>query len=211
VTKTDVLQWLKRSRVVPVVRADSADQALRLVDLLHAGGIDVFEVTMTVPGAVGVINDLRRAFASEVLLGAGTVMDLETAKACLDAGAQFIVAPNTDDALVEWLVGGQIFVAPGALTPTEVVHTHSLGADVVKVFPCSAVGGASYIKALKAPLPHIELMPTGGVTAENAADYIRAGACCVGAGGNLVDAKLLHTDPAQITKLASQYCTSARA
>lgn len=204
-TKYEVLNWLKTSRIVPVVRAKSSDQALRIVDLLLEGGVDIFEITMTVPGAVEVIATLAKQHGDTALIGAGTVLDSETARACIGSGARFIVAPNTDPAVIEEALNCHIACAPGAFTPTEVVAAHKLGADIVKIFPCDAAGGAKYIKALKAPLPQIELMPTGGVDLTTVKDFLDAGACAVGVGSNLVDLKLLETNPKELTARAAAF------
>lgn len=188
--KTEVLEWLAREKVVPVVRAPSADAAIHVVEALLEGGISTVELTMTVPDAVGVIGRLSKQFGNQVLIGAGTVLSSQDALACIGAGAQFIVSPGFDLDTVKACLSQDVVVAPGALTPTEVLNVAKAGADIVKIFPCDAVGGPSYIKALKAPLPLVLLMPTGGVTLENILDFIRAGAVAVGVGSNLADAKL---------------------
>lgn len=189
-TKRETLDWIRRSRLVPVVRADSPEEAMRMVDALVEGGIDVLEITMTVPGAVETIRQL--ATRPGVLVGAGTVLDPETAKRCIDAGARFVVSPALNMATIRACNGAGIAVAPGALTPTEVVNAYQAGGDMVKVFPCDALGGASYLKSLRAPLPHIPLMPTGGVTLETICSFFEAGAVAVGVGSSLVDPKLPH-------------------
>lgn len=204
-TKYEVLNWLKTSRIVPVVRAKSSDQALRIVELLLEGGVDIFEITMTVPGAIEVIAELSKKHGDTALIGAGTVLDRETARACIASGAKFIVAPNTDPGVIEEAQNYHIACAPGALTPTEVIAAHRLGADIVKIFPCDSVGGPKHIKALKAPLPHIELMPTGGVDLTTVKHFLEAGACAVGVGSNLVDLKLLETNPKELTARAAAF------
>lgn len=191
-SKQDVLGWIQRTRVVPVVRAGSAEEALQAVEALLEGGIDVLEITMTVPGAVEVVREIAALHGERALVGAGTVLDARTAEACVEAGARFVVSPALDEPTVKACRAMDIVHAPGALTPTEVVAAHRAGGDVVKVFPCDALGGASYLKSLKAPLPHIPLMPTGGVTLENIGAFLAAGAVAVGVGGNLVDLKLLR-------------------
>jgi 2-dehydro-3-deoxyphosphogluconate aldolase/(4S)-4-hydroxy-2-oxoglutarate aldolase len=173
--------------IIPVVRAPSSDLAMRAVDAIRAGGIDVVEVTMTVPGAVSLIDELARRFGDAVVVGAGTVLDAETARACIIAGAAFIVSPVLDAATIACCRTHGIPVVPGALTPTEIVRAVQAGADMVKVFPCGALGGARYIQSLKAPLPHVRLVPTGGVTLQTVGDFIRAGASAVGVGADLVD------------------------
>jgi 2-dehydro-3-deoxyphosphogluconate aldolase/(4S)-4-hydroxy-2-oxoglutarate aldolase len=190
--KQHVLSWLRRSKIVPVVRASSADAALHVVGAILEGGIDVLEITMTVPGAVDSIRQLAKR--DDILVGAGTVLDPETAEACVRAGAKFIVSPALNLEIVALCNRLGVAVAPGALSPTEIVAAHAAGADVVKVFPCDALGGAAYLKSLRAPLSHIPLMPTGGVTLETVPDFLAAGAVAVGVGSALVDAKLSRED-----------------
>jgi len=189
-TKREVLDWMKRTRIVPVIRAASAEEAIRIVDALLEGGVDVLEITMTVPGAIDTIRELSKR--SEALVGAGTVLDPATAEACVEAGARFVVSPALNFETVKACNALGVAVAPGALTPTEVVNAFDAGGDVIKVFPCDALGGATYLKSLKAPLPHIPLMPTGGVTLETVGDFLKAGAVAVGVGSSLVDPKLSH-------------------
>jgi 2-dehydro-3-deoxyphosphogluconate aldolase/(4S)-4-hydroxy-2-oxoglutarate aldolase len=191
-TKAEALTWIKKTKIVPVIRAGSADEALAVVEALLEGGIDVLEITMTVPGAVEVVRQVAAKHGQSALVGAGTVLDAETAARCIDAGAQFIVSPAVDIGTIETCVTMEIAVCPGALTPTEVLTAWKAGADLVKIFPCDAVGGAAYIKALKAPLPQVRLLPTGGVTLANAADFLKAGAEAIGIGSNLVDLSLLR-------------------
>jgi len=190
--KTEVLQRIRATGLIPVVRAESADLAMRAVEAIKAGGVDVLEVTMTVPGAIDVIAKLAATFGAEVVIGAGTVLDPDTANKCVQAGAQFIVSPALNEETISFCRRNDVAVFPGALTPTEVVHAWNAGADAVKVFPAGAVGGASYLKALKAPLPQIELVPTGGVSLKTAADFIKAGAMALGVGADLVDLKALR-------------------
>jgi 2-dehydro-3-deoxyphosphogluconate aldolase / (4S)-4-hydroxy-2-oxoglutarate aldolase len=180
--------------VVPVVRAPSAAVALRAARAVHAGGIDVLEITMTVPDAVAVLRQLAAELGDRVVLGAGTVLDAETAGRCIAAGARFIVAPGFDLETVRAAHALGAPVMPGALTPTEVIAAWKAGADMVKIFPASAVGGADYLRALKAPLPQVKLLPTGGVDLRTAADYIRAGATALGLGTALVDLKVLERE-----------------
>jgi 2-dehydro-3-deoxyphosphogluconate aldolase/(4S)-4-hydroxy-2-oxoglutarate aldolase len=200
-----VLSRIRELGVVPVVRAQSGEEALALIEALRLGGIDVIELTMTVPGAVEIIRELSKK-KHDFVLGAGTVLDAETARACMLAGAQFIVSPATDEATITCCRTYGVPIMSGALTPTEVVKAWKAGADMVKVFPCGAVGGASYLKALKAPLPQIELIPTGGVSLESAGEFIKAGASAVGAGADLVDVKKLRAgEPQAITERARRY------
>jgi len=176
------------------------------VAALKANGLDVIEVTMTVPGAIDVIQALAVKYGDETLIGAGTVLDPETAQACIQAGAQFIVSPALNEETISLCRAQDVAIFPGALTPTEVVRAWKTGADAVKVFPAGAVGGASYLKALKAPLPQIELIPTGGVSLKTAADFIKAGAMALGVGADLVDPKdLREGDSALITGRARQF------
>jgi len=194
----DALSRIIRTGIVPVVRASSAEEALAVTEAIRAGGIDVIEVTMTVPGAVEVIRDLVRRYQDEVLVGAGTVLDAQTARACMLAGARFVASPALDEATIACCRTYSVPVMAGALTPTEVVCAWRAGAAMVKVFPCSAVGGASYVRALKAPLPQIELIPTGGVSLATVADFISAGAAAVGAGADLVDVKKIRAGEASV-------------
>jgi 2-dehydro-3-deoxyphosphogluconate aldolase/(4S)-4-hydroxy-2-oxoglutarate aldolase len=191
-SKTAVLHRIREVGIVPVVRAESADEAGRAIAAIMAGGVPVLEITLTVPGAVPLIADLCRRFGQDAVVGAGTVLDPETARACILAGAQFIVSPATNVATIACCRRYGVPIMPGALTPTEVVAAWEAGADMVKVFPCSALGGASYIKALKAPLPQIDLIPTGGVNLQTAAEFIKAGSTALGVGADLVDLKALR-------------------
>jgi 2-dehydro-3-deoxyphosphogluconate aldolase/(4S)-4-hydroxy-2-oxoglutarate aldolase len=209
--KSDVIQQIRDTGVVPVVRASSADEAMRAIEAIRKGGVSVLEITMTVPGALDVIEQVSERYGSEVLVGAGTVLDAETARACILAGAQFVVSPAINLETIECCRRYGIAVLPGALTPTEVVQAWTAGADFVKVFPAGAVGGASYIKALKAPLPQIELVPTGGVSLKTAADFIKAGASALGVGADLVDIKALREGRDDvITERARQFVDIVR-
>jgi 2-dehydro-3-deoxyphosphogluconate aldolase/(4S)-4-hydroxy-2-oxoglutarate aldolase len=191
-TRSEVIQQIVETGVIPVVRASSADEAMRAVDAIKAGGISVLEITMTVPGAVRVIEAVAARYGSEALVGAGTVLDPETARACILAGAEFIVSPALNLETIALCRRYGKVVMPGALTPTEVLTAWQAGADFVKVFPCDSMGGAKYIKSLKAPLPQIQIVPTGGVTLQTAADFIKAGAIALGVGTELVDLKALR-------------------
>ena len=191
-TRQNTVERIERLGLVPVVRAPSADMALRAARAVYAGGIDVLEITMTVPDALDVLRQLATELGDRVALGAGTVLDAETARACIAAGAQFIVAPGLDLDTIRAAHELDKPVMPGALTPTEVITAWKAGADMVKLFPCSAVGGAEYVRALKAPLPQVKLLPTGGVDRHTAADYIRAGAAALGLGAALIDIKVLQ-------------------
>ena len=209
--KAEVIKQIKDIGLIPVVRATSADEAIRAIDAIREGGVSVLEITMTVPGAVGVIEQLTKKYGSDVLVGAGTVLDAETARACMLSGAQFIVSPALNMETIECCRRYGVAVMPGALTPTEVVQAWTAGADLVKVFPAGALGGASYLKALKAPLPHIELVPTGGVSLKTAADFIKAGASALGVGADLVDLKAIRDGLASvITDRAKQFVQIVR-
>lgn len=188
-TKGQILSFITEIGIVPVVRTSSAEGAIKAIEAVYKGGIRSAEITMTVPGALRALEKAADAFGDKIVLGAGTVLDPETARACMLAGAQFFVAPNLRLSTVEMVQRYSKVMMPGALTPTEVLTAWESGADIVKVFPCGNVGGPKYIKALKAPLPHIEMIPTGGVNLETAGEFLKAGACAVAVGGELVDGK----------------------
>jgi 2-dehydro-3-deoxyphosphogluconate aldolase/(4S)-4-hydroxy-2-oxoglutarate aldolase len=192
--KSEVISQITGTGVIPVIRAASADEARRAIDAIKTGGIDIFEITMTVPGAVSLIEKLVASYGAEALIGAGTVLDAATARECIDAGAQFIISPALNLDTILFCNQAETVVMPGALTPTEILTAWNAGADFVKVFPAGALGGASYLKSLKAPLPHIKLIPTGGVSLQTAADFIRAGASAVGVGADLVDLEALRNN-----------------
>jgi 2-dehydro-3-deoxyphosphogluconate aldolase/(4S)-4-hydroxy-2-oxoglutarate aldolase len=198
-----VLGRIRELGLVPVVRAQSAEEASQAIDAIRAGGVDVLEVTMTVPDAIPLIGQVARRFGADAIVGAGTVLDAETARAVILAGAQFVVTPALKLETIACCRRYGVPVLPGALTPTEVLTAWEAGADMVKVFPCSALGGASYIKALKAPLPQVDLVPTGGVNLDTAADFIKAGATALGLGADLVDLKALRAgNAAAVTERA---------
>ena len=190
----NILASLVEGAIVPVVRASSPEAALQAVEAIANGGIRAAEITMTVPGAVQVLEKLAGRFGGNMLLGAGTVLDPETARACLLAGAEFIVSPSLKPATIEMAKRYAKVICPGALTPTEVLTAWEAGADIVKIFPCGNVGGPKYIKALKGPFPQIRMIPTGGVNLETAGEFLKAGACAVAVGGELVDAKLIREE-----------------
>lgn len=198
--------------LIPVIRADSSEIAMRAIDAIRQGGISVLEITMTVPGAIRIIEDVARRFGGDAIVGAGTVLDSETARACILAGAQFIVSPALDLETISCCRRYSIPVMPGTMTPSEVVTAWKAGADLVKVFPASALGGPSYLKALKAPLPQVELVPTGGVSLKTAADFIKAGAAALGVGTDLVDTAALRAgDDRVITTRAKQFIEIVKA
>ena len=204
-TKTEVLQQLRKIGLVPVLRAESEEQGLALAEAIAAGGVTVLEVTMTVPGAVRLMARLTKE-RPDLLIGAGTVLDPETARICMLEGAQFVVSPSLNVKTVEICQRYSIAVLPGALTPTEVVTAWQCGADVIKVFPANALGGAKYLKSLKAPLPQVEMIPTGGVSLATAHEFLEAGAFALGVGADLVDTKAIAAGQHEkITENARKY------
>jgi 2-dehydro-3-deoxyphosphogluconate aldolase/(4S)-4-hydroxy-2-oxoglutarate aldolase len=210
VEKAQVLERIRSTGLIPVIRARSADEAAQAVDAIQAGGVSVLEITMTVPGAVELIREVARR-ATDALVGAGTVLDPETATSCIEAGARFVVSPALNLDTIATCREAGIAVIPGALSPTEVVTAWNAGADLVKVFPAGAVGGPSYIKALKAPLPQIDLVPTGGVNLKTAGDFIRAGAAALGVGSDLVDlAALRRGEASALSERARQFVEIVR-
>jgi len=209
--KGQILSAILDIGVVPVVRTASADSAIRAIEAIHRGGIRAAEITMTVPGAIKALEKLADQFGDSIVLGAGTVLDPETARICMLAGAQFFVTPALNLATIEIAQRYSKPIMPGALTPTEVLAAWQAGADAVKVFPASAVGGAKYIKALKGPFPQIEMIPTGGVNLETAGDFLRAGACAVAVGGELVDAQTIKEGKYEVfEQRAAQYLEVVR-
>jgi 2-dehydro-3-deoxyphosphogluconate aldolase/(4S)-4-hydroxy-2-oxoglutarate aldolase len=188
-TSKEILAFITEVGMVPVVRTASAEGAIQAVEAIYAGGVRAAEITMTVPGAIHALEKLADRFGGKIVLGAGTVLDPETARACMLAGAEFLVTPSLRLSTIEMAKRYSKVICPGALTPTEVLTAWEAGADVVKIFPCGNVGGPKYIKALKGPFPQIEMIPTGGVNLETAGEFLKAGACAVAVGGELVDAK----------------------
>jgi 2-dehydro-3-deoxyphosphogluconate aldolase/(4S)-4-hydroxy-2-oxoglutarate aldolase len=203
--KQAVLEKITATGVIPVIRAQSADEAAAAIAAIQKGGVSVLEITMTVPGAVELIRDVARR-ATGALVGAGTVLDPERARACIDAGACFVVSPALNLQTIAACREAGVAVLPGALTPTEVVSAWNAGADLVKVFPANAVGGPSYLRSLKAPLPQVGLVPTGGVNLQTAKDFIKAGAAALGVGADLVDLAALRRGEAElITERARKF------
>jgi len=184
--------------IVPVVRASSPAEARMAAEAVCKGGIPIVEVTMTVPGALDVIRDLANSSASGILIGAGTVLNAEAARRCLDAGAQFLVSPGLNLPTVELARREGKLIMAGALTPSEVMAAWEAGADFVKIFPCGQVGGVKYIQALKGPFPQIPLVPTGGVSLTTAAQFIEAGVAALGIGGELIQAEALKSNKPEI-------------
>jgi len=204
--KSENLELMLEGGVVPVIRAQSADQAMKIVDAIREGGIKTIEITMTVPNAIGVMEEVARKFGKEVLLGAGTVLDGETARASILAGAEFVVGPSLNEEVIKICKRYTKIAIPGTMTPTEVVHAWEMGADIVKIFPAGELGGPKYIKALKGPLPHILLLPTGGVDLENAGEFIKAGSCAIAVGTALVDKKAVADGKFEVlTQKARQF------
>jgi 2-dehydro-3-deoxyphosphogluconate aldolase/(4S)-4-hydroxy-2-oxoglutarate aldolase len=199
-------QIIERVGLIPVLRAKNAAQAHAVVKAMIAGGVTVVEVTMTVPGAIDVLKELKQQYGDELLLGSGTVTTAEQAEATIDAGAEFVVSPSLHPAVIAMTKKKGKLSIPGSLTPTEVITAWEAGADYVKIFPCSAMGGASYLKSLLAPFPHLKLIPTGGVTLETAESFLRAGARALGVGSDLVNLAAVDAGtPETITETARAY------
>jgi 2-dehydro-3-deoxyphosphogluconate aldolase / (4S)-4-hydroxy-2-oxoglutarate aldolase len=210
-TKQEVAERIFEIGIVPVVRAASAKQGMQAAEAVCAGGIPIVEMTMTVPGAIDLISQLAKSMGSQVLVGAGTVIDAETAQRCIDAGAEFLVSPGFDLETVELANRAGKLVMSGALTPTEVITAWKAGSDLVKIFPCGSVGGAKHIQALKGPLPHIPMVPTGGVNLASAAEFIRAGAAALGVGGELVSPMALRSgNTNEIVETARKFMSIVR-
>jgi 2-dehydro-3-deoxyphosphogluconate aldolase/(4S)-4-hydroxy-2-oxoglutarate aldolase len=211
-SRAEICRRLELTGIVPVVRAKNAEQAWLACRALLAGGVDVLEVTMTVPDAPNLIRELVAHFGKDALVGAGTVLDAATARACLRAGAEFIVSPGLDPDVVRAAHEAEKPALPGALTPTEVMAALRLGADAIKLFPASAMGGAKYLRSLRAPFEKARFLPTGGVNASTARDFILAGAIALGVGSELVDPQALaRGDSTPITDRARELVTLVRA
>jgi len=203
--KRRAVQIIEESGVIAIMRAQSSDQLLQAADAIQAGGVQAIEVTMTTPGALEVIAEARRRYGAELLFGAGTVLDPETGRAAILAGAQFVVAPTLNLGLIELCRRYSIPVMPGAYTPTEALTAWEAGADIVKIFPAE-VGGPAYLKAIRAPLPQLKLCPVGGVDLDTAADFIKSGAACLGVGSALINQKLLDSgDFTELTRRAVRF------
>jgi 2-dehydro-3-deoxyphosphogluconate aldolase/(4S)-4-hydroxy-2-oxoglutarate aldolase len=210
-TKEEVRQKVIDSGIIPVLRVSSPSLALEAAEAVREGGINLLEITMTIPNAVDVIRKLVSSMGNNVIVGAGTVLDERSAQQCLDSGAEFLVSPIFDAGMVEFANRSGKLVMAGALTPTEVVRAWNAGSDFVKVFPCGNLGGPAYIKALKAPLPQIPLVPTGGVTLGTAGAFIKAGASALGVGNDLIsESELLSCNYAHITNVARQFVSVVR-
>jgi 2-dehydro-3-deoxyphosphogluconate aldolase/(4S)-4-hydroxy-2-oxoglutarate aldolase len=204
------LSRVLNSGIVAVIRSTSSEQLVEVARALYEGGVDVLEVTFTVPRALEIIAAVRKALGDKVLLGAGTVLDPETARAAFLAGAEFLVAPTVNLAVIKLGNRYDKLVMPGAFTPTEILTAWEAGAQVIKVFPAD-IGGPAYLKTLHGPLPQVRLLPTGGVNLSTIADFLKAGACAVGLGGALVEPKAVQTgDMARIKSLAQQYVAAVK-
>jgi len=209
--KSSNLEILLQQGVIAVVRAASSEEALKVVDALREGEIKTIEITMTVPGALKVMEEVTKKLGQDILLGAGTVLDAETARLSILSGAQFVVGPCLDLDLIRICQRYSKIVIPGAMTPTEILQAWQAGADLVKVFPAGNLGGPSYIKAIKAPLPQVLLNPTGGVNLDTTADFIRAGASVISAGSALVDKQAIEEANFQvITEKAGKFVEEVR-
>lgn len=209
--KEQTLAAILEIGIVPIVRADTAALATKAAKAVCQSGIGSLEITMTVPGAIRVLEKVADEFGDQIILGAGTVLDPETARACMLAGAEFFVTPSLNVKTIEMCRRYSKPIMPGALTPTEVMTAWEAGADMVKIFPCGNMGGPSYIKALKAPLPQVHMVPTGGVTLDNAAAFLKAGASAIAVGSELVSKKALASgDFRAIEKTAKQFLKVVR-
>jgi 2-dehydro-3-deoxyphosphogluconate aldolase / (4S)-4-hydroxy-2-oxoglutarate aldolase len=198
---------MERVGLIPVLRAKSIAQGRAVVEAMVAGGVTVVEVTMTVPGAINLLNELRNEYSpKDLLLGSGTVTTADQAQATIDAGAEFVVSPSLHPEVIRVTKANRKISCPGALTPTEAITAWNAGADYVKIFPCSAVGGASYLRSLLAPFPELKLIPTGGVTLQTAESFIKAGARALGVGSDLVNLAAIDAGkPETITETAQAY------
>lgn len=201
----NLLNNLERDKMIAIIRGLTADQAGKTARALCQGGIRFLEVTMNTPGATSMIADWRAEFNEAMYIGAGTVLDLGMAKEAIEAGAQFLVTPNTDAEVIEYALSRDIEVFPGAMTPTEIVNAWKLGARAVKLFPMASFG-LQYLKEIRGPLDQIRLIPTGGVNLNNIADYLNAGAFACGLGSHLIDKNRIQAEQyEEITKLATAY------
>jgi len=199
-------ETLERVGLIPVLRAKNPAQGRAVVEAMIAGGVTVVEVTMTVPGAVDLLRELKKEYGDKLLLGSGTVTTADQCQATIDAGAEFVVSPSLHPEVVAATKKNGKVSCPGALTPTEAITAWNLGADYVKIFPCSALGGASYLKSLLAPFPQLKIIPTGGVTLQTAESFIKAGARALGVGRDLVNlAAIGEGHPGKITETAKAY------
>ena len=211
-TIEDVIRRIGEIGIVPVVRAATVEDATRAVEAICAGGIPILEITMTVPNATSVIRHVVREHGNSALIGAGTVTTGEQAEQCIRAGAEFLVSPGMSTHVLAVAQACAKLAIPGALTPTELMHAQDNGAKLIKIFPCGNVGGAKYLQSLRGPFPNVALIPTGGVSASNATDYIAAGAFALGVGGDLINAAALREgNLAKITRAARELVEAVRA
>jgi 2-dehydro-3-deoxyphosphogluconate aldolase/(4S)-4-hydroxy-2-oxoglutarate aldolase len=209
-----VIKRIGEVGVVPVIRASSAQHAMDAVEAIEEGGIPIVEITLTIPNAIAVIREVVARCGSRILVGAGTVRNQEQAIACLDAGAQFLVSPGLSVPILHAARAAGKIAIPGALTPTEIMAAAEVGATVIKVFPCGSVGGPKYIKALRGPFPDLSFIPTGGVNAANAAEFLAAGAFAIGVGSDLIDSIALRegrkADVVRAVRAITEVMTTAR-
>ncbi len=210
--KSAIIAKISEIGAIPSLRASSADVALAVLEALREAGLPLLEILMTAPGAMRVIEELTRRSLGDVLVGAGTVLDAETARTCILAGATFITSPSLDDGTIACCRRYAVPVFPGAFTPTEVVRAWQAGADMVKLFPCGPAGGAAYVRALKNSLPQIELIPTGAISVAAAGELMRAGASAVGLGAEFLDSETVRqaADPKSIIESARRYRDAIR-
>ena len=202
------VQQIVEGGVVAVVRADSPEKIKRIIEAIHAGGIKAIEITMTVPRALQLIEATASEMGDDIILGVGSVLDAETARMAINAGAQYVVCPIFKREIIQMAHRYNCPAMPGCFTPTEILEAHEAGADIVKVFPAN-VFGMPFFKAVKAPMPHLQLMPTGGVTLTNAGDWLRSGACAVGVGSALLDKQAIQEENyKQLTENAKILCNS---
>ena len=202
---SETMARVMATRIIAVVRTPTAPKAIDVCRALLAGGVDIMEITFTVPDAIQVLRDVRDELGDQIVLGAGTVLDTESGRAAMLAGAEFLVSPTLNLDLIQLCRRYDKAVMPGAFTPTEVLSAWEAGADIVKVFPAD-IGGPAYLKALRGPLPQVRLMPTGGVNLDTAKDFLDAGACALGAGGSLVPAEAVASgDMDSISELARRF------
>jgi 2-dehydro-3-deoxyphosphogluconate aldolase/(4S)-4-hydroxy-2-oxoglutarate aldolase len=211
-TKQQIVSSMLEIGIVPIIRVNSEEAAIKSIEAVYEGGIRSAEITMTTPGAIRALEKLAEAFGDKMILGAGTVLDPETARATILAGARFLVTPALKVATIEMARRYSTVICPGALTPTEILTAWEAGADFVKVFPCSNVGGAKYIKAVKAPLPQVEMIPTGGVNLDTIGDFLKAGASAVAVGSELIDNETIKAGRYEVfTERAKQFLAAVKA
>jgi len=210
--KQQIVSSILEIGIIPIIRVNSEEAAIKSIEAVYEGGIRSAEITMTTPGAIRALEKLADAFGDKMILGAGTVLDPETARATILAGARFLVTPALKVATIEMARRYSTVICPGALTPTEILTAWEAGADFVKVFPCSNMGGAKYIKAVKAPLPHVEMIPTGGVNLETIADFLKAGASAVAVGSELIDNETIKAGKYEVfTERAKLFLAAVKA